>query len=368
MTHDLHVLMRQATRLTHAGNLHKATALIRESLRPVTRTGHAAPNREPHHGRRQGAPDPAVVSEQDGQGTSSKREDAEFRTHSELLDTRIERSSFSSHGIRLEYRLASPQNGARPAPLILMLHGCTQDADDFATGTDMDRLATQAGFHVLYPSQSSRRNSRKCWNWFEPAHQERNAGEVAALNALTCLVASRPEIAAEHVFVAGMSAGGAMALVLSEQYPELLAGVGVHSGLPFGIAKSVPQALSAMQGTRRPHGSVAASSSDAPLIVFHGGADQTVHPDNAMHIVASRLKNVEASKVSHDGTRAGRRFVRTVYLDRHEQIVCEDWNLPDAGHRWSGGNPAGSHTDRAGPSASVEMVRFFLKVIRRSAT
>jgi len=305
---------------------------------------------------------------QDGQAASRQPDAADFRATGEPPDTRIERATVSSHGIDLDYRLASPQDRARAAPLILMLHGCTQDADDFAIGTDMDRLATTAGFHVLYPSQSSRRNSRKCWNWFEPAHQQRDAGEVAAMHALTCLVARRPEIAAEHVFVAGMSAGGAMALVLSEQYPELLAGVGVHSGLPSGVARNVPQALAAMQGTRRPHRSVAASSGDAPLIVFHGGADQTVHPDNAMHIVASRLGEVDATRVSREGTRAGRRFETNVYRDRQEQIVCEHWNLPDTGHRWSGGNPAGSHTDGAGPSASAEMVRFFLTVVRRSAS
>jgi len=169
MTNDMRTSMRQATRLTHAGNLHKATALIQRSLGAVTRTGHATPAQQaPHQSGSRAVPDPAVVSVKDGQAASRQPDAADFRATGEPPDTRIERATVSSHGIDLDYRLASPQDRARAAPLILMLHECTQDADDFAIGTDMDRLATTAGFHVLYPSQSSRRNrssdrlSRRC--------------------------------------------------------------------------------------------------------------------------------------------------------------------------------------------------------------
>ena len=261
-------------------------------------------------------------------------------------------------------------------PLLVLLHGCTQDATDFATGTAMNAVADRYGIAVLYPSQTVSANANKCWNWFEPAHQRRGSGEPAALSALTQQIRIAHTFDPDRIFVAGMSAGGAMAVVLGEQYPELFAAVGVHSGLPSGVASNVIQALSAMKGGNHPAMHQQSTSSiqgvspptsgrAQPTIIFHGAKDRTVDVANAQAIVSkciSRASQDDNSVTSqHSQPSSGLNAVTvTTYRDSEQRIICEYWHLHSAGHQWSGGNPAGTHTDATGPDASVEMVRFFL--------
>ena len=270
-----------------------------------------------------------------------------------------------------------------PRPLIVMLHGCTQSADDFATGTQMNRLADAHGFLVVYPEQSAHANSSKCWSWFKPQDQVRDAGEPSLIAGIVREIVQKHGADPRRVFVAGLSAGAAMAVVLGESYPELFAGVGAHSGLPYGSAHDIPSAMAAMKGGRsgmpglkNGPGVAAAPRRKAvqvvPVIVFHGDRDHTVQPTNGAHIV-QQAQDAHVAQTGDVGLRVstqtgvvpgGRRFSRSVHADSDGQARIESWTVHGAGHAWSGGHANGSYTDCAGPNASAEMVRFFMALPR----
>jgi len=251
-------------------------------------------------------------------------------------------------------------------PLIVMLHGCTQDPDDFAAGTRMNALAEQHGFLVAYPAQAPQANVSKCWNWFRAQDQARGSGEPALLAGITREVTAQFRIDERRIFVAGLSAGAAMAVVLGATYPELYAAVGVHSGLPYASAHDVPSAFAAMHGAGSTHD--AARRADrgpvVPTIIFHGDRDSTVNAANADAIVAqSRAALPDGSDLQVAVTRGevpgGHAYTRTVLADGANQPVVEQWVVHGAGHAWSGGDASGTFTDASGPDASAEMIRFF---------
>lgn len=261
---------------------------------------------------------------------------------------------------------------SEPLPLIVMLHGCTQDADDFAAGTRMNALAEKQGFIVAYPTQPQGANRSKCWNWFRPADQQRDQGEPSLIAGITREVMADYNVDPKRVFVAGLSAGGAMAAIVAQTYPDLYAAAGVHSGLPVGCAHDLPSALAAMRGgkarskARKPGRADIhyAQASQCPLIVFHGDADTTVHPANANELVrefsASEAVPVRASS---GDSRARKHTVR--HMTSQAGVDAELWIIHGAPHAWAGGSSSGSHTDPSGPDASAEMVRFFLEHPRR---
>lgn len=261
------------------------------------------------------------------------------------------------------YKLFVPTlTGIEPRPLVVMLHGCTQDPDDFARGTRMNRLAQEHGCYVLYPAQSPAANAQKCWNWFRAGDQRRGQGEPALIAALVDDVAAAHEIDRRRIYVAGMSAGGAMAVILGATYPELFAAVGVHSGLPYAAAHDLPSALQAMKAAVPGCGAGQVAPA-LPTIVFHGDADAVVDPCNGQHVAAasvehSRFEGVEEVQV--EGATQGRRYTRTDFRAADGSVIAEHWRIHGGGHRWSGGDPSGSHTDANGPDASREMLRFFL--------
>jgi len=267
--------------------------------------------------------------------------------------------TFGNASDRRGYKLfIPPQAGDRALPLVVMLHGCTQDPDDFAAGTDMNALARAHGFYVLYPAQSRQANPQGCWNWFKHTHQQRGRGEPALLAGMTQDVIAQHRVDAQRVYVAGLSAGGAMAAILGDAYPELFAAVGVHSGLATGSALDLPSALAAMKGGGR---TPAAAASGVPTIVFHGDSDATVHLNNAEQVIAACTGATATLEVAAVEDTGARRATRILYRDASGQIVAERWTVHGAAHAWSGGRAAGSFTDGRGPDASAQMLRFFLE-------
>lgn len=270
--------------------------------------------------------------------------------------------TFSNSAGQRQYKLYVPAvYNNEPVPLIVMLHGCTQNADDFAAGTRMNEMAERHGFIVVYPNQSQTANHSKCWNWFKPADQQRDQGEPSLIAGITREVMTRYRVDAARVYVAGLSAGGAMADIMLKTSPDLYAAACVHSGLASGCAKDLPSALAAMKGGKPPR-SRARSMPQRPLIVFHGDADTTVHMSNALELVASfdaSATTASAPSASIDG--AGKHRGATLQrLVAANGVEAEYWSIHGAGHAWAGGSQRGSYTDPAGPDATAEMLRFFL--------
>ncbi|WP_299911306.1 PHB depolymerase family esterase [uncultured Paracoccus sp.] len=263
-------------------------------------------------------------------------------------------------GARYESRIHSGPAGSRGYTLyiptsrpggfrgvVLMLHGCTQTPDDFARGTRMNEAAEKDGFVVAYPEQSRAHNMQSCWNWFRPEDQARGQGEPEILAGIARALLAEFDLPRDRAFVAGLSAGGAMAAILAEAYPDLFAAAGVHSGLPTGAASDVVSAFAAMRG----EGRTRPRSQRTPMIVFHGLADVTVAPVNG-----ARLVSGSGVETRHEDK--GRTWSRLVDSDGSEL-----WRVAQAGHAWFGGDPAGSYTDPLGPDASGEMLRFFRQVV-----
>lgn len=279
-------------------------------------------------------------------------------------DPRFTRHHFSCEAGSLSYKIyvPAPVRGRRPS-LVMMLHGCTQNPDDFAQGTQMNALADRHGLIVVYPQQSRSANAHGCWNWFDTRHQHREAGEPAVLAGLAREIAALHGIDRAHTFVAGLSAGGAMAEVLVATHPDVFAAAGIHSGLPYGAAADLVSALGAMKG----HGlrfslHPGDGAGDVRKIVFHGDADTTVHASNGQKILDRASADApDAGQEITERTVNGRRVTRTTVGDADGRARAEHWLIHGAGHAWSGAAHGGSYTDPTGPDASGEMVRFFLQ-------
>ena len=278
-------------------------------------------------------------------------------------------ATFSNEAGTRSYKRYVPSCYAgQPVPLIVMLHGCTQSPDDFAAGTRMNFLAEERNCIVCYPAQTASANASKCWNWFNAAEQRRDRGEPSLIAGITRKVMQDYAIDRCRVYVAGLSAGGALAATMGELYPDLFAAIGVHSGLACGSASDVGSAFAAMrQGGRGAARGRAGSAGprgeqDAvPAIVFHGDGDSTVHPSNGDDVIEQALHSAALRTTVERGRVAGgRSYRRTLHQDEGGRTVHEHWTIHGAGHAWSGGSSSGSSSDAHGPDASGEMLRFFL--------
>jgi poly(hydroxyalkanoate) depolymerase family esterase len=376
--------MVEATRLTRQGRLVEATALIQRTLTSAPAPRQAPDGQGP--GEAGGAsgrqPAPSLLLPAHGRGQLGRAPSGWTHGPSAFASLRVPDpdlahgpaapagrfDSFSYTGAAgtRAYRLYVPTGGTGgPLPLVVMLHGGTQDAATFAVATGMNDLAERQSFLVAYPEQPSSANPGRYWNWFVPGHQRRDAGEPSLIAGITRQVMERHRVDDTRVYVAGFSAGGAMAAVMAAVYPDLYAAVGVHSGLAYAVARDVVSAFAVMKhGPSRPARSPA---SPLPLIVFHGDRDATVAYGNAGclidQVVAAESpdrRSVTSAAVTSSGqVPGGRAYTRTSYRGAAGTTVAECWTVHQGGHYWSGGDPTGSYTDPRGPSASAEFLRFF---------
>jgi poly(hydroxyalkanoate) depolymerase family esterase len=343
MNPDFQRLMHDATRLTRAGDLQGATAAIQAALRGTSAEAAKSPELPL-------LPGDIVVDVE----AREVRDDPPARNG----DGEFIAGRWGSGTQLREYKLyVPPQAGEGRLPLVVMLHGCTQNPDDFAAGTRMNEAARAQGCYVLYPAQSRQANPQGCWNWFKHSHQVRGRGEPALLAGMVRTVMAQHRVDPARVYVAGLSAGGAMAAILGETYPELFAAVGVHSGLAAGAARDLPSALTAMKSG----GAGTAQASGRPTIVFHGDADGTVHPVNGSQVVAASGASGQDAEIDRQRAAGGRGYTRQVYRAEDGSVLAEHWVVHGSPHAWSGGSSAGSYTDPKGPDASAEMLRFFME-------
>ena len=395
--------MIEATRLTRAGRLTEATALIRRMLRGETAPGTAfgtADDSAPA-GRRPPAIDAkaATLAATDRPLSDAATSAQAHIVHAlrGLLDRVTRRPGPGAQGLQQPDPLSTPdivpeggkfitatysnpagsrayklyvpsRHAGQALPLIVMLHGCTQSPDDFAAGTRMNVIAEEQTCLVVYPSQPSDANPAKCWNWFRPGDQRRGQGEPSLVAGITRQVMRDYSVDPQRVYIAGLSAGAAAAVVMGAAYSDLYAAIGVHSGLSCGAANDLPSALLAMR-----QGQLAASGSGdilpvrgdgrvVPTIVFHGDRDTTVHPRNGDHVIAQSMRTASAQKqVQRGRVPGGHAYTRTIHADASGRAILEHWDIHGAGHAWSGGSRAGSFTDPRGPDATREMLRFFLE-------
>ena len=271
------------------------------------------------------------------------------------LTGRFVRASYTNGSGTRAYKTFIPaRNEGQPRPLVVMLHGCKQNPDDFAAGTRMNELAEEIGFIVAYPEQAAGANVSRCWNWFNAADQQRDDGEPSLIAGITREVVARYNVDPRRVYIAGLSAGGAMAAIMGHTYPDLYAGVGIHSGLAHDAARDLPSALVAMRGwgPRLDPKDGEPAGQAIPTIVFHGDGDKTVHPSNG--------EQVFTSETVENGEESGRKYTRTTQADSSGRAALEHWLVHGAGHAWSGGSSKGSYTDPRGPDATRAMLRFFL--------
>jgi poly(hydroxyalkanoate) depolymerase family esterase len=385
-------IVREATRLTRAGQLVEATALLQRMLRGDNgqeSSGSTAPGR-PARLEPPTIDLKANVVEERESAQTARAPSTPLRPKSPpLLDGM---KDFSRHRLRGPIRRPPPSasdiapNGTRfiegifrnaagsrtyklfipsryqeqQIPLVVMLHGCTQTPDDFAAGTRMNFLADEHNCFVVYPEQPSGANQSKCWNWFRTSDQQRNGGEPSLIAGITRHIMRNYSIDPKRVYVGGLSAGGAAAAIMAATHADLYAAVGIHSGLACGAASDLPSAFVAM---RQGGGSDATADAErsVPTIIFHGDRDGTVHPINGDRILRQSARAASSrTKVLRGNVPNGHAYTRTILTDAAGWAISEHWNIHGGGHAWSGGSPAGSYTDPRGPDATREMLRFFL--------
>jgi poly(hydroxyalkanoate) depolymerase family esterase len=292
---------------------------------------------------------------------------ADSLTDDRFLTRQIE----TADGPRM-YKLYVPSryDKSRPAPLLVVLHGCTQNPDDIARGTRFNALAEEKAMLVAYPEQPQKYNGLKCWNWFDSSHQQRGRGEPALIASIAERVMHDYSVDARRVYIAGVSAGGAMALNVAYAYPDIFAAAGIHSGIAYGSATSIATALNAMHTGASDPSKLADAVTTAlgsarhfPAIVFQGKADKSVNFVNGDQIVSqlSALYQPKPLSLLEEKSSESNGYHAVTRVYGNGRPLVEEWMIEELGHAWSGGSKDGTFTDERGPDASREMIRFFFE-------
>ncbi len=293
------------------------------------------------------------------------------------------KNSFGSRDYKLW--MSSGYRKEKPVPLVLMLHGCMQKAEDLATASGMNALADENDFLVVYPEQVAAANPLSCWNWFDPKHQSRDEGEPALIAAVIQDIRSSYSVDAKRIYVVGISAGGAMAVVMAASYPELFAGLGVVAGEEYKAGTTVEAGLSSMKvGGPDPNQqgllayqamqkSLAGSKKRMPVIAFHGTKDPYLNPLNTDQLIAQWAQTndylddgkdndsvtVQSPNETKGAVPNGYRYTKGQYKDSSGRLLMEKWVVEGLGHAWPGSPIANQFADPKGPKASAETWRFF---------
>ncbi|WP_294332934.1 PHB depolymerase family esterase [uncultured Sphingomonas sp.] len=259
--------------------------------------------------------------------------------------------AFGSNPGALRGRFYLPRSGQAPAALVVVLHGCTQDAAGYDHGSGWSRLADDQGFALLYPEQQRGNNPNLCFNWFNASDTRRDTGEALSIRQMIATMVAAHAIDPARIFVTGLSAGGAMASVMLATYPDVFAGGAIIAGLPYGTAASMPEAFDRMRAHGGPPAAglgalvTAASPHQGPwptISIWHGDRDATVSYANSaliveqwrgLHDVAAEPDLVEQI----DGHR------RRAWQDAHGRAVIEEYRIGGLGH--------GTPLSTAGPDA-----------------
>jgi len=265
-----------------------------------------------------------------------------------------------------------------------MMHGCTQSAADFAAGTQMNLVAEEHNLIVVYPQQVRKNNSLYCWNWFDLANQSRDHGEPAVIIGIVQDILQNTAqwtIDTARIYVAGISAGAAMSVILGATYPDIFAAIGIHSGLEYQALKSHHGALTIskrggpdpLQQGQAAYEAMGSYARIVPTIVFHGTKDTVINITNGDQVVQQWMQTDMLA--SHDTYVADFNapatattykiptgYAYTVYTWQNSRgkTIQEYWKVNGLGHAWSGGNSSGSYTDSRGPSASEALYAFFM--------
>lgn len=339
---------------TLGGRLAKATETIQRTLRRISNIGES-----PAESSSKNAPFEAVSTP------------SPTAANGQFVD-----KVYSNAAGRRAYKLYIPSAyTGQMLPLVVMLHGCTQKPDDLAAGTRMNAFAEKEMFLVAYPEQATSANGSGCWNWFQHAHQHRDEGEPSLIAGITREIMSAYSVDANRVYIVGISAGGAMAVILAATYPDLYTAVGVHSGIAYRAAHNLASGFAAMRrgASHYPH----KLTNTIPLIVFQGDNDKIVAPVNADYLLDQWLSGADEghgslhrlggdATVEHGRVVGGHAYTRFIYYDARGRVVAEKWIIHQEGHAWSGGSSIGSYTDPRGPDASAEMLRFFHEVSQKA--
>lgn len=280
-------------------------------------------------------------------------------------------SDFGANPGALGARCHVPADLPAGAPLVVVLHGCTQTADAYDYSAGWSRLADRNGFALLYPEQQRGNNPNLCFNWFVPGDIARHGGEALSIRNMIERMVTTHGLDPRRVFVTGLSAGGAMAGVMLATYPEVFAGGAIIAGLPYGTASTVPEAFDRMRG----HGGPAArdlqrllgdaSPHDGPwprISIWHGTADQTVAPSNAEAIAAQWLDAHGLDGAPSPVPGPGGRRTKRVWHDADGQVAIEVNMIDGMGH----GTPLGEGLGTPAPfmldvgiSSTLEIARFW---------